>query len=100
MVQQIFHGADKDVEWLQRDFGLYVVNMFDTYQAAKLLNFSRLALAFLLQHYCDVVVNKEYQVADWRMRPLPQEMIDYVRHALSNLHLPENEEGPFGSEYR
>jgi exosome complex exonuclease RRP6 len=53
--------------------------MFDTYQAAKLLNFSRLALAFLLQHYCDVVVNKEYQVADWRMRPLPQEMIDYAR---------------------
>ena len=30
-----------DVEWLQRDLGLYVVNMFDTGQAARVLNFQR-----------------------------------------------------------
>ncbi|WVZ66082.1 hypothetical protein U9M48_015356 [Paspalum notatum var. saurae] len=27
---KIFHGADNDVLWLQRDFHIYVVNMFDT----------------------------------------------------------------------
>jgi len=27
------HGADHDVLWLQRDFGLYLVNLFDTGQA-------------------------------------------------------------------
>ena len=31
-VLKLFHGADWDIKWLQRDFGIYVVNMFDTYQ--------------------------------------------------------------------
>ena len=29
-VTKVLHGADMDILWLQRDFGLYVVNMFDT----------------------------------------------------------------------
>ena len=53
--------------------------MFDTYQAAKLLNFPHLSLAYLLRHYCQVLVNKEFQLADWRIRPIPQEMINYAR---------------------
>lgn len=27
---QVFHGADNDILWLQRDFHIYVVNLFDT----------------------------------------------------------------------
>lgn len=27
---KVLHGSDMDIQWLQRDFGLYVVNMFDT----------------------------------------------------------------------
>jgi len=27
---KVLHGADMDIQWLQRDFGLYIVNMFDT----------------------------------------------------------------------
>ena len=27
---KIFHGAGQDVKWLQRDFGIYVINMIDT----------------------------------------------------------------------
>ena len=34
---QVFHGADSDIVWLQQDFNLYVVNMFDTFHASKLL---------------------------------------------------------------
>lgn len=30
LVDQVFHGADSDILWLQRDFHMYVVNMFDT----------------------------------------------------------------------
>lgn len=26
------HGADRDIIWLQRDFGIYICNMFDTGQ--------------------------------------------------------------------
>ena len=68
-----------DIQWLQRDFGIYVVNLFDTYHAAKLLGFSQLSLSFLLRHYCQIVVDKQYQLADWRIRPLPQEMVNYAR---------------------
>ena len=68
MYFQVFHGADMDIEWLQRDLGLYVVNMFDTGQAARVLNCARFSLAYLLQQYCDVDADKQYQMADWRMR--------------------------------
>lgn len=36
-IVKIFHGADHDIIWLQRDFGIYIVNLFDTYHASKLL---------------------------------------------------------------
>ena len=29
-IVKVFHGADSDIVWLQKDFGVYVVNMFDT----------------------------------------------------------------------
>ncbi|KAK4382125.1 protein RRP6-like 2 [Sesamum angolense] len=30
--RKVLHGADRDIVWLQRDFGIYVCNMFDTGQ--------------------------------------------------------------------
>lgn len=78
-IVKIFHGSDSDIEWLQRDLSLYVVNMFDTHQAAKILEYSSLSLAFLIRKFCNVVVNKQFQLADWRIRPLPQELKTYAR---------------------
>ena len=31
-IVKVLHGADHDVKWLQRDFGLFIVNMFDTFR--------------------------------------------------------------------
>ncbi|MFS7999169.1 putative ribonuclease H-like superfamily [Helianthus anomalus] len=45
------HGADRDILWLQRDFGIDVYNMFDIGQ-------------YLLKHFCDVAANKEYARED------------------------------------
>lgn len=78
-IVKVLHGADSDVEWLQRDFGLYLVNMFDTGQAARTVGHRSFGLAFLLQHYCQVLADKKYQLADWRVRPLPEEMQKYAR---------------------
>ncbi|KAJ3156103.1 exosome nuclease subunit [Geranomyces michiganensis] len=78
-IVKIFHGAENDIEWLQRDLGLYVVNLFDTYHASHLLEMPSHGLAFLLKHYCDFETNKAYQLADWRIRPLPTEMAKYAR---------------------
>lgn len=57
-----------DIIWLQRDLGLYVVGLFDTYDASKALNFSGHSLAFLLKKYVNFDADKKYQLADWRQR--------------------------------
>ena len=51
-------GADSDVLWLQRDFGLFVLNLFDTSVAARDLGLPR-SLGALLQELCDVKAKKE-----------------------------------------
>lgn len=93
------HGANHDVEWLQRDFSVYVVNLFDTgqvrllpasprtarsprpppSQAARLLTYPSFSLAYLLEHHCGVHPDKSNQRADWRIRPLPPDMLKYAR---------------------
>ncbi len=76
---KVLHGASHDVLWLQRDLGLYLVNLFDTFHATHILNFPMHGLAFLLQRYCEFEADKRYQLADWRIRPLPKEMTYYAR---------------------
>ncbi|KAM7505125.1 hypothetical protein LguiB_004029 [Lonicera macranthoides] len=77
--KKVMHGSDRDIIWLQRDFGIYICNMFDTGQASRVLKMERNSLEYLLQHFCGVTANKEYQNADWRLRPLPAEMVRYAR---------------------
>jgi exosome complex exonuclease RRP6 len=85
-IVKVFHGAESDIVWLQQDFNLYVVNLFDTFHASKLLGtffaialfllsliclvieFPRHGLANLLEMYCDYIPDKRYQLADWRIR--------------------------------
>ena len=51
-----FSTAIMTSRWLQRDFGIYIVNMFDTGQAARVLQLPGLGLKYLLQHFCGVQV--------------------------------------------
>lgn len=76
---KIFHGAESDIQWLQRDLSLYIVNMFDTFQACKQLGYEQRSLKYLLKKFCNVDANKQFQLADWRMRPLPDELKSYAR---------------------
>ncbi|KAF8569341.1 hypothetical protein P879_05045 [Paragonimus westermani] len=78
-VTKVFHGSDSDLMWLQRDFSVYVVNLFDTGVAARELQLGRFSLTYLLQRYVNVRASKKYQLADWRIRPLPDELIEYAR---------------------
>lgn len=78
-ILKVVHGCAMDIIWLQRDFGLYVVNAFDTGQAAKVLQFERLSLKFLIERFCGIEVDKHFQLADWRVRPLPDDMLRYAR---------------------
>ncbi|KAG7386772.1 Exosome component 10 [Phytophthora pseudosyringae] len=76
---KVLHGSDMDIMWLQRDLGLYIVNLFDTGRAARLLEYSRFSLAYMLKRHCDVDADKQYQLADWRTRPLDTNMVKYAR---------------------
>lgn len=76
---KVFHGADSDVQWLQKDFGVYLVNLFDTFHASKTLGLVHNSLAYLLKLYCSIDADKQYQLSDWRIRPLEDEMIKYAR---------------------
>ncbi len=87
-IVKVFHGADSDIIWLQQNFGMFVVGLFDTYHATKVLGerlqglelklrklmdispieFPAHGLASLLSLYCDFTADKRYQMADWRIR--------------------------------
>ena len=76
---KVFHGSHEDMIWLQRDLGLYVVGLFDTYYACVALNFDGRGLKYLLKRFADFDAQKKFQTADWRVRPLPAPLIDYAR---------------------
>lgn len=79
-ILKVLHGSDRDVIWLQQDFSIYFVNMFDTGQATRVLKLQGgFSLANLVSHFCGVKLDKKYQTADWRERPLASEMLEYAR---------------------
>lgn len=65
---KVFHGAYMDIVWLQRDLGLYVVGLFDTYHASRVLGYPGGSLAYLLKRFVNFDADKKYQMADWRIR--------------------------------
>ena len=78
-IVKVMHGARSDIVWLQRDHGIYLVNLFDTGHAARVLALPSFGLAYLLQHFCNYKTDKRYQMADWRVRPLPEHLVEYAR---------------------
>ncbi|KAI1370805.1 ribonuclease H-like domain-containing protein [Hypoxylon crocopeplum] len=76
---KVLHGAYMDIVWLQRDCGLYIVGLFDTFEAASALQYPSRSLAYLLKRFVDFDADKKYQLADWRIRPIPEEMFYYAR---------------------
>lgn len=76
---KVLHGAYMDIMWLQRDLGLYVVGLFDTYHAARSLGYPGASLAYLLDRFIGFKAQKQYQIADWRIRPLGKELFEYAR---------------------
>ena len=84
-VQVVFHDADYDLRLLHQDYGWQVRNIFDTRVAAQLLGIRAFGLAALLEKYFGVKLDKKHQRADWSMRPLTRDMLDYA--AQDTLHL-------------
>ena len=78
-IVKVFHGAEMDIQWLQKDLGIYVVGLFDTYHASHSLQLQGHSLAYLLAFYCNIKVDKKYQLADWRIRFLQSNPGQFLR---------------------
>jgi ribonuclease D len=77
-VEVVFHDADYDLRLLHQDYGWHVTNIFDTRIASQLLGIKSFGLAALLEQYFDVKLDKKHQRADWSMRPLSPDMLEYA----------------------
>lgn len=75
---KVFHGGDYDLRILNRDFGFVVSNLIDTSVCAQLLGYEGIGLAALLERHFGVKLNKVHQRADWSMRPLSADMLEYA----------------------
>jgi ribonuclease D len=84
-VTKILHGGDYDLRILHRDFGFTVSNLIDTMISAQLLGYTAFGLAALLERHFGVQVDKAHQRADWSLRPLPRDMLEYA--AMDTRHL-------------
>lgn len=84
-VEVVFHDADYDLRLLHQDYGWRVNHIFDTRIAAQLLGIKAFGLAALLDSYFGVKLDKKHQRADWSMRPLTTDMLDYA--AQDTMHL-------------
>jgi ribonuclease D len=77
--QKVFHAAEYDLICLRRDYRFEFANIFDTMSAARTLGWPQVGLAAILDGQFGVTMNKKYQRADWKRRPLTPEQLDYAR---------------------
>ena len=77
-IEKVFHDADYDLRLIHQDYGLHTRHIFDTRVAAQLLGIRAFGLAALLERSFGLKLDKKHQRADWSMRPLPKDMLDYA----------------------
>ncbi|MBA0653565.1 hypothetical protein Goklo_020726 [Gossypium klotzschianum] len=56
MKREVMHRENRDILWLQRDFGIHLCDLLDTGQASRVLKLERNNLKHILQHYFRVTV--------------------------------------------
>ena len=95
--------AGLDIPSLHRDFGITIVNAFDTHAAAQVLELPQQGLAAVCEYYGlggdgndndDDATNsssysalkEQYQQSNWRQRPLSADQIEYARCDVRYLH--------------
>ena len=83
-IVKVFHGCDSDLQLLATDLDIFVRNVFDTGRAyTALTRLSKLklmpSLELIIRKFLRKELTKMHRVAEWRIRPLPQSMLDYAR---------------------
>ena len=88
-IEKILHSADYDVRSLDRDWGFNINGLYDTSIAAAFVGMERLGLGTVAQELLGIELpkSKRLQRANWGLRPLTEEAVNYA--AGDVLHLME-----------
>ena len=76
----VFHGADYDLRLLRRNAEFEPRDLFDTMVAARIAGKPALGLAALVKQFFGVELSKASQKANWAIRPLPPQMVEYAHN--------------------
>lgn len=82
-IVKVFYASGSDLQWLNRDYGIFVVNFFDVHLAKIFVDKHQdNSLVGLLSQHCnyklDRTEKKKFQVSDWRERPLSSGQLNYA----------------------
>lgn len=78
-VETVMHAAENDMLLLHRSFGIHFGRVFDTQLAARILGWSQVGLAAILEERFGVVSDKRMQRTNWGKRPLTPQQIAYAQ---------------------
>jgi ribonuclease D len=78
-VEKVLHAAEYDLILMKREYGWELRNLFDTMWASRILGYSRIGLASLLEELYQVKLNKRLQKANWCQRPLSPAHLHYAQ---------------------
>lgn len=92
-VEKAMHAASNDVRVLDKEWSFRVANVFDTSIAAQFCGMRRVGLDSVLRDALGVAIvkSKSLQRADWTVRPLSDEALQYAVDDVLHLHDLRNE---------
>lgn len=77
---KVLHGSDTDVKVLYENYGIILTNVFDTAKCWSVLHKSKNlpGLGRISKEMFSVDIDKTFQCAEWRIRPIPEGMLEYA----------------------
>ena len=78
-VEKVFHASEYDLILMRRDYDWHLNNLFDTMWAVRILGYSQMGLASLLESSFGVSTSKRFQKANWCKRPLSSAELAYAQ---------------------
>ena len=78
-ILKVMFDASEPLLWLQRDFGVFLVNLIDVQMALTTLGEKKLSFGDVLKDQMGIYINMRYKRADWRLGRRPRFTVGRVR---------------------
>lgn len=90
-VQKIFHAVEYDLMLMKHIYGWQLTNVFDTMWAGRILGYEKVGLSNMLQTFFGFSLDKKHQRANWGLRPLSADQLNYAQRDTHYLFRLRNE---------